>query len=524
MVPDMVKQFVVYFYRHIRERNMREIQTMYDVSFVKLSERFFKQTPWPPVEAISHLVEDDHVFCMLYKEMYYRHLYAIQQPSLEARCESWANYTALFGVIIHGNVNMQLPNGWLWDMIDEFVYQFQNFAQYRGKLSMKSEAEIQALREVSLSEENAVWPVVGVLNYLQALVDKSHIADDLRAPGGAAQLKATNGFNQSQSNVLRMLGYFSLVGLQRVHALVGDYNGAMKAIAPLNLFETKTLLTQNIVGAHISLYYYGGFCYLMERRYLDAARVFNHILSFIDRVKGFHQRSAQYEQILKKNEQMFALLAITAALCPASLADLNETVLNLLQDKYGEKRQRMVLGDTGVYDELFSYACPKFITASPPNFDAPGVNTSQEAYRLQLKMFLALLHLQKDLPTLKQFLKLYTSISLPKLAGLMSMDISTLRAQLMLLKSTSMVKTWNGKGDATEGEFLPAADVVFTIDIDSNTGEEMVTVSESKPARRQDDFLAQHIVKFNQIMRDLAAPPPEQPPAAVPSTRGVPAY
>ena len=50
-------------------------------------------------------------------------------------------------------------------------------------------------------------------------------------------------------------------------------------------------------------------------------------------MKGFHQRSAQYEQILKKNEQMFALLAITAALCPASLSGLHETVLNLLQDK-----------------------------------------------------------------------------------------------------------------------------------------------------------------------------------------------
>ena len=25
-----------------------------------------------------------------------------------------------------------------------------------------------------------------------------------------------------------MLGYFSLVGLQRVHALVGDYHGALK--------------------------------------------------------------------------------------------------------------------------------------------------------------------------------------------------------------------------------------------------------------------------------------------------------
>ena len=54
--------------------------------------------------------------------MYFRHLYAVQQPSLDARCESWANYQALFGVILHSNVNMQLPNGWLWDIIDEFVY------------------------------------------------------------------------------------------------------------------------------------------------------------------------------------------------------------------------------------------------------------------------------------------------------------------------------------------------------------------------------------------------------------------
>ncbi len=46
---------------------MREIQSMYDVSFMKLSERFFKGQPWPPVEAISELVDHDNVFCMLYK-------------------------------------------------------------------------------------------------------------------------------------------------------------------------------------------------------------------------------------------------------------------------------------------------------------------------------------------------------------------------------------------------------------------------------------------------------------------------
>jgi hypothetical protein len=47
------------------------------------------------------------------------------------------------------------------------------------------------------------------------------------------------------------------------------------------------------------------------------------------------------------------------------------------------------------------------------------------------------------------FLYTLQSISLPKLAGLLEMDGATLRAQLMLLKSTALVKTWNGSGDGT---------------------------------------------------------------------------
>lgn len=40
---------------------------MYDVSFQKLSERFFKTSSWPPVHMIADLVDGDHVFCLLYK-------------------------------------------------------------------------------------------------------------------------------------------------------------------------------------------------------------------------------------------------------------------------------------------------------------------------------------------------------------------------------------------------------------------------------------------------------------------------
>lgn len=35
------------------------------------------------------------------------------------------------------------------------------------------------------------------------------------------------------------------------------------------------------VGCNITLFYYGGFSYLMLRRYIDAATAFNTILAYI---------------------------------------------------------------------------------------------------------------------------------------------------------------------------------------------------------------------------------------------------
>jgi hypothetical protein len=40
---------------------------MVEGSFQKLSERFYKSSPWPSVELIADVVDHDHVFCLLYK-------------------------------------------------------------------------------------------------------------------------------------------------------------------------------------------------------------------------------------------------------------------------------------------------------------------------------------------------------------------------------------------------------------------------------------------------------------------------
>lgn len=65
---------------------------------------------------------------------------------------------------------LELPNQWLWEIIDEFIYQFQSFSQFRSKLGKKSESEIEMLKE-----SPKIWNVHSVLNVLHCLVDKSNI-------------------------------------------------------------------------------------------------------------------------------------------------------------------------------------------------------------------------------------------------------------------------------------------------------------------------------------------------------------
>jgi len=85
---------------------------------------------------------------------------------------------------------------------------------------------------------------------------------------------------------------------------------------------------------------------------------------------------------------MYALLAICLSLCPHPEL-VEESVNNQLHENYAEKMLHMQCSDEAMFDELFFYACPKFITPSPPNYGKPLINFNQDAYRLHLKLFLS---------------------------------------------------------------------------------------------------------------------------------------
>merc|ERR1712232_1144525 len=74
----------------------------------------------------------------------------------------------------------------------------------------------------------------------------------------------------------------------------------------------------------------------------------------------------------------------------------------------------MQRGDENVFKELFSSACPKFITPAMPVLDpdTPPTNRVQEARALQQKLFLTEVKQQLFLPTMRSYLKLYTTLSI----------------------------------------------------------------------------------------------------------------
>lgn len=64
------------------------------------------------------------------------------------------------------------------------------------------------------------------------------------------------------------------------------------------------------------------------------------------------------------------------------------------------------------------------------------------------------------------------------------------------VQSTQSCITWSGEGGATAGKPTPAADIEFYLDVDVETGVEMVHIAEPKPQRRQPEFLVKDIQRY----------------------------
>jgi translation initiation factor 3 subunit L len=255
----------------------------------------------------------------------------------------------------------------------------------------------------------------------------------------------------------RMLGYFSIIGLLRVHCLLGDFSLALKTLDDIEL--NKKAMFARVMAAHFTTYYYVGFSYMMMRRYADAIRMFSHILIYVSRTKNF-QKGPQYDSISKKNDQMYALIAICVAFHPTRLDD---TIHTALREKYGDQLLKLQRGGEEalpVYEELFRSACPKFISPTPPDFDNPELNVDPIEHHV--KIFMDEVKTNMWSPTVKSYLRLYTTMDLKKLAGFLEVDSEELRSFLLVNKQRSRQTRWTD-GGLLDGEVVNSSDLDYAM-------------------------------------------------------------
>jgi translation initiation factor 3 subunit L len=499
-----VIQFLQYFKRMVTEENVTEIQGLYEHGFPEITERFFAEKMWPDERVVERVVgSDNRLFIILYKELYFRDLYTRMSrgPSLGHRYDSYMNYQELFSEILNQQtnkpVNLQLPNVWLWDIIDEFVYQFQAFCLYKANPGKRSAEEVEDLAEIEHTQN--AWNIYPVLNILYSLLVKSQINDQLKAiREGNNPDDVANEYGRH--DLYFKLGYFSLIGLLRTHVLLGDYHQALQTVEFLEI-DPKGLYN-TVPSCLVTLHYFVGFSHMMMRNYGEATKIFVNCLLYIQRTQNLQQQQTQqkkntkYDVIGKTNEQLFHLLAICLTLQPQRI---DESLQSQLHERCGDRMLRMSNGDIEEFPNAFQQGCPKFL--SPTTVVYEGANLSKEPLTRQCNAFLEGIESQIALPILRGYLKLYTTLPVKKLASFMDVPNTDAGLDSFIGKLMTFKMIVNELGKETIDRY----DDDSTTDLDFYVDKDMIIVADTKVGRRIGEYFIKHIIKLREVSRKVKA-------------------
>lgn len=193
---------------------------------------------------------------------------------------------------------------------------------------------------------------------------------------------------------------------------------------------------------------------------------------------------------------MYALFAICNCLSPSKL---DEQILSNAKERYADQIAKMTSPFTltnrtaasetpgsptnnakaasspasealAAYSELFLFACPKFITANAPPYGDSTLLTEyvlsppEEPASRHLVLFLDDVKARKEVPTLRSYLKLYTSLDASKLAGFLERDEEELVQLMMVMKMNSRsISRLGNEGTLLDGQVITTSDLDFVI-------------------------------------------------------------
>ena len=198
-------------------------------------------------------------------------------------------------------------------------------------------------------------------------------------------------------------------------------------------------------------------------------------------------------------------MAIAISLCPQRVEGV---VHNVLREKFAEKIARMQRGDETAFEEVFRFACPKFIHPAASPLSGSSSADGRRAMEHQVKLFMREVKQQLPLITTRSYLKLYSTIQLSNLSTLLDSDDTNLITSLMCVKH-KMRQLNHVSGEPLSGKWTTCSDVDFYID------KKMVHIAEYKPYKHYGDYFVRQLQKLMDL--DKSFQHVEQPQTAATS-------
>jgi len=285
-VPANVIEFLGQFSNSIREGNLEQIMENYSDRWESVCKLNYRATSWPSAQAINVNLqltgEYQRLFLCLYKQLYYRHIFQRLEPAeenphmyVEHYIQSFENFVNLFNIFIKdiwsksdGELSkIVLPNVWLWDIIHSFVSQCQSFHLWKTKLDDENVEPITVEQQRLLKQNSEAWHLLRVFRYLTVFA---------WCAGIRVRLSPLE-YNKPTCDMQRCLGQFSVIGMLRLHTILGDYTTALEVL------ETIELRTNNAVTSFktcdLTISYYMAVCYMMKGRFQDALAIVPEVVT-----------------------------------------------------------------------------------------------------------------------------------------------------------------------------------------------------------------------------------------------------
>eukprot|EP00529_Nitzschia_sp_RCC80_P025626 CAMPEP_0113501414 /NCGR_PEP_ID=MMETSP0014_2-20120614/32942_1 /TAXON_ID=2857 /ORGANISM="Nitzschia sp." /LENGTH=539 /DNA_ID=CAMNT_0000396001 /DNA_START=88 /DNA_END=1707 /DNA_ORIENTATION=- /assembly_acc=CAM_ASM_000159 len=524
IVPQVVTDFVFDLYDSVTLSQLVEEQSrFYNTVFRDLSSKYFASSPWPAPPAIAAECNGDPLFLALYRESTHRHWHAVSRPSLRERMEGWDVYRELFDELLEGaeedSASSQprlfvLPE-WAFDILNEFVYQFQGFCQFRTSLysSAKKHGLLTAEEAASAgadgqegapSENKKKGPPHHVVENL-AVMREDAAQDVWNIETVQYYLNRLVQIGTSEKCTVpayQYFGIFASVALSRLECLLCDYSGCLAALIPVlenpsckvvkSDLDTKDFgqVVGDVVSARLSMAYHAGVSFLMLRRYKDAVSTVGDLCSYMQRgFKTGHLRNLpETEQLYKNYDRMLALLAICVHVCPQSNL-IDESLQKTIREKHGVQLSKEA------YGELFVSCAPKFVSPCIPDFNS-SVMPVENFYKQQVYLLEQEMKDQAKFRNLRSYLKLYTSITTSKLVkfGNEEATLSSLKHKMRQLESTDpSVPSLNSAGHKS------ALDIHYYIE--KSGDQDIVHVDEAEKERRFENYFFGQISQAHRIQK-----------------------